>query len=231
LLSDRGQIIVANADQVVLVFSIRQPSPSLRKLDRFLVMAERGKVPAIICVTKLDLAKPGQAKALFQPYESIGYPVLYTSATSGQGLAELRQQLAGKVSVLAGSSGVGKSSLLNALQPGLGLAVKAVSEATTKGMHTTRFSELIPFDGGYVADTPGIRGVGLYDIEPTELDGYFREIGPLVVDCQFSNCTHRHEPRCAVKAAVKGGKVSEARYDSYLRLWEEQETLDRASYE
>ena len=229
-LSDREQVLVANPDQVVFVFSIRQPAPSLRKLDRFLVVAERNDLPVVICVTKTDLAAPAEAAGLFQPYEAIGYTVLYTSARTGAGLAALREALAGKISVLAGSSGVGKTSLLNALQPGLGLQVRAVSQATEKGLHTTRYVELIPFAGGYVADTPGIRSLALYDIEADELDAYFREIAPLVAQCQFSDCTHEHEPGCAVRQAVADGRVSPARYDSYLRLREEQETLDQAAY-
>lgn len=230
VLSDREQVLVANPDQVVLVFSVRQPGPSLRMLDRFLVACERYDLPALICVTKLDLAQPGEAEDLFRLYEEIGYPVVYTSATTGQGLDTLRALLAGKLSVLTGSSGVGKSTLLNAMEPGLGLRVRAVSEATEKGLHTTRYVELIPFEGGYVADTPGIRGLGLFDIEANELDAYFREMAPLVASCQFSDCTHRHEPNCAVRAAVESGGVSPERYESYLRLREEQEMLDQAAY-
>ncbi|MFW5941616.1 MAG: ribosome small subunit-dependent GTPase A, partial [Chloroflexota bacterium] len=138
----------------------------------------------------------------------------------------------GKLSVLAGSSGVGKSSLLNAMQPGLGLRVREVSEATEKGMHTTRHAELFPLEGGgYVADTPGIRGLALFDVEPQELDAYFREIAPLVPECQFSDCTHRHEPNCAVRAAVEDGTISRQRYESYLRLRDEHDALDEALYE
>jgi ribosome biogenesis GTPase / thiamine phosphate phosphatase len=133
--------------------------------------------------------------------------------------------------VLTGSSGVGKTSLLNALQPELGLKVREVSQATGKGLHTTRATELFPLDGGgYVADTPGIRGLALFNIEPWELDAYFREIAPLVAQCQFSDCSHRHEPNCAVRAALDAGQLSEARYDSYLRLREEHEALDEAMY-
>jgi ribosome biogenesis GTPase len=231
ILSDQEQVLVANPDQVILVFSIRRPRPSLRKLDRFLVVTEMNTLPAVICVNKIDLVEPRQAQEVFQLYEAIGYQVLYTSAKSGAGINELRSQLQGKLSVLAGSSGVGKSSLLNAIQPDLGLRVREVSQATEKGLHTTRHVELVPLEmGGYVADTPGIRGLALFDIEPDELDGYFREIAPLVAECQFSDCTHRHEPRCAVRAAVADGRVSAERYDSYLRLREEHENLEERAY-
>ncbi|MFN2224332.1 MAG: ribosome small subunit-dependent GTPase A [Candidatus Promineifilaceae bacterium] len=231
ILSDQEHVLVANPDQVILVFSIRQPRPSLRKLDRFLVVTEMNELPAVICVNKVDLVEPGQAREAFALYEEIGYQVLYTSAKSGQGIDALRDLLQGRISVLAGSSGVGKSSLLNAIQPDLGLRVREVSEATEKGLHTTRHVELVPLDiGGYVADTPGIRALALFDIEPDELDGYFREIAPLVAECQFSDCTHRHEPRCAVRAAVADGRVSAERYDSYLRLREEHEILEESAY-
>ena len=168
---------------------------------------------------------------MFQVYSDIGYRVIYTSANEGVGVDELRQELQGKISVLAGSSGVGKSSLLNAVEPGLGLKVRVVSAATEKGLHTTRHAEMFPLEGGgYVADTPGIRGLALYDVEPSELDAYFREIGPLVAQCRFSNCTHQHEPGCAVRTALADGRLSPARYDSYLRLREEHELLDEALY-
>ena len=230
--ADREQVLVANPDQVVFVFSIRQPPPSLRKLDRFLVVAEMNELPAVICVNKVDLVEPSEAREMFRMYEEIDYPVIYTSAVTGEGIAELRTILEGKISVLAGSSGVGKSSLLNAMQPGLGLRVRDVSEATEKGMHTTRHAELFELEqGGYVADTPGIRGLALFDIEPQELDAYFREIAPLVPDCQFSDCTHRHEPNCAVRRAVEEGRIAPARYESYLRLRDEHDALDDALYE
>jgi ribosome biogenesis GTPase len=189
------------------------------------------QLPVLICVNKIDLASLDEAEAIFKPYEQIGYAVIYTSAVKGTGVDELRRLLSGKISVMTGSSGVGKTSLLNAIQPGLGLQVRAVSKATDKGLHTTRHVELVPLDvGGYVADTPGIRGLALFDLEPGELDGYFREIAPLVVDCQFSDCTHRHEPNCAVLAAVAEGQISFERYDSYLRLREEHETLEDQAY-
>ena len=230
-LLDREQVLVANPDQVVFVFSIKDPEPSLRKLDRLLVITERHDIPTVICVNKLDLVPKGEAQAVFHVYEEIGYQVIYTSVTTGEGIDTLREQLRGKLSALAGSSGVGKSSLLNTVQPELGIKIGAVSEATTKGKHTTRHTELIPLDiGGYVADTPGIRGIALFDLEPGELDGYFREIAPLVAECQFSDCSHTHEETCAVLAAVKDGTVSAERYDSYLRLREEHEDLYDAEY-
>lgn len=229
--SDREQVLVANLDQIIIVEAMANPAPSLRKLDRFLVVAEINELPAIICVNKIDLSGIETAQKLFAVYEKIGYPVLYTSPKTGAGIEALGEQLKGKISVLTGSSGVGKSSLLNAIQPGLGLKVSAVSEATGKGMHTTRYAEMFPLpEGGYVADTPGIRGLALFDVEPTELDGYFREIAPLVVQCQFSDCTHRHEPGCAVVAAAQKGDISPERYDSYLRLREEHEALEREAY-
>jgi ribosome biogenesis GTPase len=231
ILSDHEQVWIANPDQVLFVFSIRKPRPSLRKLDRFLVVAEMNEIPAVICVNKMDLVDAGEAQEFFKIYEDIGYPVIYTSALRGDGLSELKECLQGKISILTGSSGVGKTSLLNAIQPGLGLRVKDVSEATEKGLHTTRHVELVSLEfGGYVGDTPGIRGLALYDLEPAELDGYFREIAPLVSNCQFSDCTHRHEPNCAVTAAVKNGEVSPQRYDSYLRLREEHEALEEQAY-
>ncbi|HOU40871.1 MAG TPA: ribosome small subunit-dependent GTPase A [Promineifilum sp.] len=231
LRTDTEQVLVANPDQVVFVFSVASPAFSPRKLDRFLVVAEMNRLPAVICANKVDLVAPEEARDMFRVYEAIGYPVLYTSVVTGEGVEALREALRGKLSVLAGSSGVGKSSLLNAVQEGLGLRVKEVSEATGKGMHTTRHTELIPLEiGGYVADTPGIRGLALFDLEPTEVDAYFREIGPLVAQCQFSDCTHTHEPHCAVLAAVADGRVSAERYESYLRLREEQEELEDKRY-
>jgi ribosome biogenesis GTPase len=228
---DREQVLVANVDQVVFVLAVKNPQPSLRKLDRFLVVAEQHGIPAIICVNKIDLVPPGSAVAMFDLYARLGYAVIYTSAQRGEGVAALRALLAGKLTVFAGSSGVGKSSLLNAVQPDLGLRVRAVSAATGKGMHTTRFAELIPLDGGgYVADTPGIRGLAIYDVEPAEIDGYFREIAPLVADCRFNDCTHRQETGCAVRRAVEEGSISPARYDSYLRLREEHQLLDDEAF-
>jgi ribosome biogenesis GTPase len=203
----------------VFVFACAHPAPHLRMLDRFLVVAEKQGIPAIIVANKIDLVGREKAEAIFGFYPPLGYPVVYTCARTGEGVEELRSRLAGKLSGVAGPSGVGKSSLLNAIQPGLGLAVREVSAAVHKGRHATNVRELFPLeDGGYVADTPGLRSLALWDTQPEELDGYFPEIAPLVAHCQFNDCTHRNEPGCAVRAAVETGAVRLERYDSYLRL-------------
>lgn len=218
------QIIIANPDQVILVFACAEPDPHLRMLDRFLIVTEQAKTPAVIVFNKVDLVGIDEARKSFGHYEELGYPVLYTSVESGRGLDELGDRLAAQISALAGPSGVGKSSLLNAIQPGLGLAAKDVSKSTRKGRHTTVVRELFALaGGGYVADTPGLKSLALWDIEPEEVDAYFPELRDLVADCQFSDCTHMHEPGCEVMAAVEDGRVHPARYDSYVRLREGEE--------
>ena len=213
------QILLANPDQIVAVFACASPEPHLRMLDRFLVIAGKQGIPPLIVANKVDLVGMEQAEKVFGIYPPIGYPVIYTSARDGLGIQELRDRLEGRISALSGPSGVGKSSLLNSIQPGLGLAVKDISDFVGKGRHTTTVRELFPLDGGgYVADMPGMRSLALWDTEPEELDGYFPEIAPLVSLCQFNDCSHKSEPGCAVKAAVETGRVSEQRYDSYLRL-------------
>lgn len=216
---EREQVIVANPDQVVLVFACANPLPRLRMLDRFLILAEVAHLPVLVCANKSDLISEAEAQALFGVYASLGYPTVYTSAKTGLGCNELRERLRNKISVLSGPSGVGKSSLLNAIQPGLGLRAREVSQATTKGRHTTVHPELLPLtEGGYVADTPGLRALGLWDIEPEELDGYFVEMQGLVAACEFNDCTHLNEPGCAVRQAVSTGQITASRYDSYCRL-------------
>ncbi len=213
------QVLLANPDQVVFVFACAHPQPHLRMLDRFLVIAEQQGIPAVIVANKVDLVGLETAREKFGLYEPLGYPVHYTSAKSGQGIDGLRSQLAGKLSALAGPSGVGKSSLLNAIQPALGLAVREVSAATSKGRHTTIVRQMFALDvGGYVADLPGMRMLSLWDIQPEELDGYFVELRDLVQHCQFNDCAHLNEPGCAVRAAVEAGNIRPERYDSYLRL-------------
>jgi ribosome biogenesis GTPase len=216
---DIEQVLVANPDQAVFVFSCAEPDPNFRMLDRLLVVAEREEIPAMICANKIDLVVRRSAKAEFEPYRDLGYEVIYTSAKTGKGIRKLRRLLKNKISLLAGPSGVGKTSLLNKVQPGLGARTSAISNATGKGRHTTVVPELIPIkDGGYVADTPGLKAFALWDIEPEELDAYFPEIRPLVAGCEFSDCTHMHEPGCAVIEAVEVGQITPERYDSYIRI-------------
>jgi len=219
----REQVIIANADQAVFVFAASHPTPNPRVLDRLLVAAEKGGIPHIhVVCNKIDMVEQAAAEAVFGLYARIGYPVIYTSAMTGQGVDELRALLTGRISVFTGPSGVGKTSLLNAVEPDLGLRVNAVSTATTKGRHTTVHRELFPLTGGgYVADTPGIRSIGIWDVEPLELEAYFIDIEPHVADCQFADCTHQHEPGCAVRAAVAAGTLDRGRYQSFLRLRDE----------
>ncbi len=218
------QILLANPDQALFAFACTRPEPRLRMLDRFLVIAEQQNIPARIVANKVDLVGEARAKEIFGHYETIGYPVLYSSARMPLGLDALKEILRGKISALAGPSGVGKSSLLNAIQPGLGLAVREISDAIQKGRHTTNYRQLFPLEeGGYVADTPGWKSLALWDTTPEELDGYFPDIAPLVAQCQFSDCTHTHEPGCAVLAALEAGTLHPARYQSYLRM---RETLE-----
>jgi ribosome biogenesis GTPase len=216
----RAKVIVANVDQVLIVFAAAHPSPHLRMLDRFLVIAAAGELQPVIVINKTDLAGEAEARALFAPYESAGYTVIYAAAKDNVGVAEVRDAICGRVSALAGPSGVGKSSLLNAVQPGLGLRVGAVSEALNKGQHTTVTAQLIPLEcGGYVADTPGLREVGLWQIDTDQLHFYFPEFEPLIGTCRYtSSCTHMHEPGCSVRAAVESGEVHAGRYESYRKM-------------
>jgi ribosome biogenesis GTPase len=213
------QILLANLDQAVFVFACANPQPKLRMLDRFLVIAEKQRIPARIVANKIDLAGLQAAQEIFGIYPPLGYPVIYTSAKENQGVEELRAILSGKISALAGPSGVGKSSLLNAMQPGLGLAINEINVVANKGKHTTVVRQLFPLaGGGYVADTPGWKSLALWDTEPEEMEAYFPELAPLVMDCQFNDCSHTHEPGCAVLAALKAGRIHPQRYESYLRL-------------
>ena len=218
------QVIIANLDQAVFVFSVSEPEPKLRMLDRFLVIAEKEDVSAIIVANKIDLTGMKKAREFFSRYQKIEYPVFYTSAVNGRGIKALKKELIGKTSLFAGPSGGGKTSILNEIQPGLGLEVKEVSDGTKKGKHTTVSRKLVALSGGgYVADAPGLKALDLWDITPEEVDGYFREISNLLHDCRFSDCTHTHEPGCAVIEALKNKRIHIDRYRSYLRMREVEE--------
>jgi ribosome biogenesis GTPase len=220
--SPRGeyqQILIANPDQAVFVFACQHPAPRYGMLDRFLVIAEKQSIPAVVVANKIDLVGMQAARELFGRYPPLGYPVFYTSAQTGAGMPDLRIQLAGKISIFAGPSGVGKSSLLNVLLPGLDLSAQEVSHATDKGRHTTVAREMYALEeGGFIADTPGLKALALWDIEPEELDGYFPELRSRVAQCDFNDCTHLHEPGCAVLAALARGEIHPRRYQSYISM-------------
>jgi ribosome biogenesis GTPase len=216
---DYEQIIIANPDQALFIFACADPAPKLRMLDRFLVIAEQRQIPAVVVATKTDLVKKDEPRQIFGLYQDIGYPVLYTSAETGAGLDELRKVLKDKVTVLAGPSGVGKSSLMNTIQPDLDLRVNKVQQGNRKGKHTTVERLLHKLEmGGYVADTPGLKALAMWDVQPEELDGYFPEIRPLISKCTYRDCAHLEEPGCAVRQAVDDGRVRPERYESYRLL-------------
>jgi ribosome biogenesis GTPase / thiamine phosphate phosphatase len=213
------QVIAANVDQVVPVFAAANPAPHWNMLDRYLVSAEAYGLPALICITKLDLAGPGLDEAV-EPYRQAGYLVVFTSALTGEGMQELKQALQGRLSVLVGKSGVGKTFLLNTLQPGLGLRVNAVNQVTGNGRHTTTSQEMFRLEmGGALVDTPGEREFGLWDVRQDELALLFPEMRPLVGSCRFGlDCRHDEEPGCAIRKAVMAGTINPRRYQSYMRL-------------
>ncbi|GAB4513544.1 MAG: ribosome small subunit-dependent GTPase A [Anaerolineae bacterium] len=228
--AEREQVIIANADAIFFVFAAAQPSPNLAMLDRFLVIGEKADIDnLVIVVNKVDLEDPTIIEQRFQPYVQMGYTVLQTSARDGRGIDTLRELLKGKLSAFTGPSGVGKTSLLNRIQPGLARQVKQISKTTEEGIHTTRDSALVKLDpefygeNTYLADTPGMRNLNIYDVEPEELDAYFVDIAPYVEKCRFSNCTHHNEPGCAVRAAAEKRDISSRRYKSYLKLRQELE--------
>jgi ribosome biogenesis GTPase len=217
----KEDVLVANVDQVIVVFACASPAPELRLLDRFLVVAEANEVDAVVVANKIDLCD--DPRALFGIYEQAGYPVLYLAAKQGTGIEQLRALLADKLSVVIGPSGAGKSTLLNALQPGLRLQTGEVSGLLDKGRHTTVVAELHRVDSGWLADTPGLRELGLWEIDRSELDWCFPEFRPFLGQCRFDDCSHVHEPGCAVRAAVERGDIAPTRYESYRRLYEGEE--------
>ncbi|SFH58412.1 ribosome small subunit-dependent GTPase A [Planctomicrobium piriforme] len=221
----KAHIIVSNIDQAVIVASVADPHLKLGLIDRFLCSAEKGGIRGVVCINKIDLGSRRLLQPVVGQYARLGYPVVLTDALSGEGIPELRRLLRGRETVFTGQSGVGKSSLLNAVQPGLWRRTGEVSSDTNKGRHTTRVTELLRLDaGGWVVDTPGIRTLQLWDIVKEELEGLFIEFRPFVHACRFPDCTHTHEQNCGIKHGVAHGLISPLRYDSYLRIFNGDET-------
>jgi ribosome biogenesis GTPase len=215
----RQHVLVANVDQLIIVTSAAEPRLKPNLIDRLLVTAEKGGIRPIICINKIDLIEPADLMPLVGVYAQLGYDVVLVSARQNIGIDRLRDWLTGAESVVSGQSGVGKSSLLNAVEPDLDLRVQTVSAETQKGRHTTTTAELIPLSfGGYVVDTPGIRQFQLWDVIPEEVAGFFRELRPYVSRCRFPDCTHTHEDNCAVKDAVADGWIDARRYESYVQI-------------
>jgi ribosome biogenesis GTPase len=218
----REQLIATNVDQLGAVFTLTRPEPAFSLLDRFLVLAEANDISAFIVCNKVDLPGASDARESFGVYQEIGYDVLYTSAKRGQGIEELREHLAGRITLFVGSSGVGKSSLLNALQPGLGLRVGEISVALQRGRHTTVAAALHPLDvGGYVVDTPGLGKMRFWEMGERDLAHCFREFEPYLGSCKFDDCSHVHEPGCRILEALEHEEIPPLRYESYRRILDE----------
>lgn len=217
---NREHVLVANVDQVVFVLSLVAPALKIHLVDRYLASATMGGIQPILAFNKADLTEPADFQPILGLYRQLGVPAFITSAATGLGIDLLREQLRGRQTVFSGQSGVGKSSLLNAIQPGLGLRVREVSDVNSKGKHTTTTSELIRLEsGGWVVDTPGVRQFELWNVRPEEVEGFFAEFHPWVALCAFPDCTHTHEDRCAVQRAVRRRLIATSRYVSYLGLF------------
>lgn len=215
----RQHILVANVDQLAIVGSAVEPRLKPHLIDRMLLAAEKGRVHPLICINKVDLVDPGSLQPIVGVYAQMGYEVLLVSAATGFGIDRFHRALTGRANVVVGQSGVGKSSLLNSIDPTFQLPVEAVSEDTEKGKHTTTTARLLPLAcGGYVVDTPGVRQFQLWDVAPEEMAGFFRDLRPYVNLCRFPDCTHTHEDDCAVKNAVADGRLDDRRYGSYCHL-------------
>jgi ribosome biogenesis GTPase len=217
----REHVLVANVDQVLFVVSLVEPELKPHLIDRYFASATQGGIQPILCLNKADLVDPALYQSLIGLYSQLGVPTLLTSAADGTGIDLLRERLRGRETVFSGQSGVGKSSLLNAVQPDLGLRVREVSDANQKGKHTTTTADLIRLEfGGWVVDTPGVRQFQLWDLLPEEMEGFFAEFRPFVALCGYPDCTHTHEDRCAVKRAVQRRQIAVSRYHSYVGLFE-----------
>jgi ribosome biogenesis GTPase / thiamine phosphate phosphatase len=217
----REQVLMANLESLFVVMATHQPDFNPRLLDRFLVASSFNRLDAVICLNKCDLVDAEAAQVMLAPYQTAGYPTLLLSATSGVGLDGLLEVMTGKMSLFLGPSGVGKSSLLAAIQSGLELATRTISQATGKGRHATSYTELHKLDGGgYVADSPGVREFGLWGMEERDLPICFPEFHPWLGNCRFPDCSHSHEPDCGLKEAVEAGEINSGRYESYLRILE-----------
>ena len=225
-LSKQSHIIAANVDQAILVVTVVNPQTSTTFIDRFLASAEAYRVPVILAFNKTDLLDDDMRsyqEAMVNLYQTIGYECRQISAGTGDGVDALHPLLKGKITLLSGNSGVGKSTLINRLVPDANLRTSEISDAHNTGQHTTTFSEMISIGSGWLIDTPGIKGFGTFDMEPEELTSYFREIFRFSKDCRFSNCTHTHEPGCAVLKALEEHYISESRYQSYLSMLEDKD--------
>ena len=223
-LSKESHIIAANIDQALLVVTLFSPETALEFVDRFLVTCEAYKVPVTILLAKIDLARqhPEAVEEFHAIYESAGYKIIEVSATEHEGVEVVRELLHNKTTLLSGNSGVGKSTLVAAVEPGLDIKTGEISQSHHTGKHTTTFSTMYPLaEGGYIIDTPGIKGFGLIDIDDAELAHYFPEMMRYLPDCRFYNCSHTHEPGCAVVEAVKRGEIAYPRYESYLKIMDE----------
>ena len=226
-LSKQSHIIAANVDQAFLVVTVAHPETATTFIDRFRASAEAYSVPVVLVFNKTDLLSDEERRyqeLMVRLYETVGYECRQVSAATGEGTDTLRTLLGGRVTLLSGNSGVGKSTLLNLLIPGAGARVADISDAHDTGMHTTTFSEMMPLPGGgWIIDTPGIKGFGSFDMEPEEIGSYFKEIFKFSKDCRFNNCTHTHEPGCAVRQAVEDHYIAESRYRSYLSMLQDKD--------
>ena len=226
-LSKQSHIIAANVDQAFLVVTVAHPETATTFIDRFLASAEAYSVPVVLVFNKTDLLSDEERRyqeLMVRLYETVGYECRQVSAATGEGTDDLRTLLGDRVTLLSGNSGVGKSTLLNLLIPGAGARVADISDAHDTGNHTTTFSEMMPLPGGgWIIDTPGIKGFGSFDMEPEEIGSYFKEIFKFSKDCRFNNCTHTHEPGCAVRKAVEDHYIAESRYRSYLSMLQDKD--------